>query len=900
MKSMFFLFFCFVFSTVFPSISSLHITNTELLRYTYEAKAILNEADIHPDDKIYRMNADVDLPGLKVGIIFELSSRWTNPENIHDQIIEAQFIDFEVFNVSDRLKKDNSFFSKKRKSALRSLKKPVVFRWTDGLIKEFYVNSVETVTSMNIKRGILGLLQIQTESGQRLEEDASGLCPVSYTVTDNEVEKVKDIKKCVINEENFSALSDVVGVSSASTSRTIYSMGDDNKHIRFAASVETHVLRVNLKTDLSLSIIGKQNIGLLKTEKRSPHVGYSTKDAALKGFAKDQNGEKFIKESLLTDRDSKLCADGCLDIERVVSSQFEALTKENMANISSVEAYITAVRAARQADKKTLEEIFNDPSNKKIKLTLIDVLAATQTQPALEVLIESLDFSKTEKTSDIERALTGIAFSSHPSELTLVSLTKIFKKNIKSEKIRDTVALSLGAVLNKLCHSNVDSCTSHTAEEVKSIIRKGLDECGDDESLQTLYIQFVRNSGRPEFIPNLLQFAEKSIHPLVNHLAISSLGVYGPKDLGSKVLDSMNRIYHQNHQNYETTVRSAAANLILSSNPSEVDVRNIILSFPHQKSRELSMFLMERIYDLIKNKHPSSYVINKVVRDTSYSNYWTMAQTGMASAYTGNIYKSNDSYGSYGLFMEYSNAGMMRRTAVDFSLHGNSDQISLTQLGIVAQGLEGLTGSVPDEGEENLDSMVGMASTMMGVKLRPLTFFRGYSDMMSLIWGGDSGEGAGVEAMLMLMDFLQHISLASGLRVKTEVIGAISTKISADIKFSLWHRNVEIVTTNGGAISIQCRMSIESPMLRASVRNMIDAKSALEFSVFTDFKTLPPRSCMRLSHPDFTITKSLRKFERVRSSPRRMLAMRRENWDVRGRTLPLHQGNSLMCSLIVS
>ena len=73
----------------------------------------------------------------------------------------------------------------------------------------------------------------------------------------------------------------------------------------------------------------------------------------------------------------------------------------------------------------------------------------------------------------------------------------------------------------------------------------------------------------------------------------------------------------------------------------------------------------------------------------------------------------------------------------------------------MAQGLEGLTGSVPDEGEENLDSMVGMASTMMGVKLRPLTFFRGYSDMMSLIWGGDSGEGAGVEAMLMLMDFLQ-------------------------------------------------------------------------------------------------------------------------------------------------
>ena len=46
----------------------------------------------------------------------------------------------------------------------------------------------------------------------------------------------------------------------------------------------------------------------------------------------------------------------------------------------------------------------------------------------------------------------------------------------------------------------------------------------------------------------------------------------------------------------------------------------------------------------------------------------------------------------------------------------------------------------------------------------------------------------------------QHIPLASGLRIKTEVIGAISVKITADIKFSLWHRNVEIVTTNGSVL----------------------------------------------------------------------------------------------------
>ena len=57
------------------------------------------------------------------------------------------------------------------------------------------------------------------------------------------------------------------------------------------------------------------------------------------------------------------------------------------------------------------------------RLTLIDVLAAAQTDAALSVLIESLDFTKKEGTGDIERALTGISFSSHPAETALIALT---------------------------------------------------------------------------------------------------------------------------------------------------------------------------------------------------------------------------------------------------------------------------------------------------------------------------------------------------------------------------------------------------------------------------------------------------------------------------------------------
>ena len=54
-------------------------------------------------------------------------------------------------------------------------------------------------------------------------------------------------------------------------------------------------------------------------------------------------------------------------IHDVLESYHKDLTAENMANMSSVLAYISAVRAARQADKKTLSKIFKDKANKDIR-----------------------------------------------------------------------------------------------------------------------------------------------------------------------------------------------------------------------------------------------------------------------------------------------------------------------------------------------------------------------------------------------------------------------------------------------------------------------------------------------------------------------------------------------------
>lgn len=57
----------------------------------------------------------------------------------------------------------------------------------------------------------------------------------------------------------------------------------------------------------------------------------------------------------------------CTQIKQVVETQHEALTKDNMANVTSVQSYITAVRAARQSNQQTLSEIMQDPDNEDIR-----------------------------------------------------------------------------------------------------------------------------------------------------------------------------------------------------------------------------------------------------------------------------------------------------------------------------------------------------------------------------------------------------------------------------------------------------------------------------------------------------------------------------------------------------
>lgn len=88
----------------------------------------------------------------------------------------------------------------------------------------------------------------------------------------------------------------------------------------------------------------------------------------------------------------------------------------------------------------------------------------------------------------------------------------------------------------------------------------------------------------------------------------------------------------------------------------------------------------------------------------------------------------------------------------EFSCSSVFDVPCVSQVAIEAQGLESLIAATPDEGEENLDSFAGMSALLFDVQLRPVTFFKGYSDLMSKMFSMTGEPMNVVKGLILLTD----------------------------------------------------------------------------------------------------------------------------------------------------
>uniref|UniRef100_A0AAR2K183 Vitellogenin domain-containing protein n=1 Tax=Pygocentrus nattereri TaxID=42514 RepID=A0AAR2K183_PYGNA len=849
----------------------------------YCMSASLNSASKGPrldDGRLYRFRYGVELglnhpkgtakgsAGFQFSSDVDISLAWRNPENQDDQLLRVQISNFQIQNVAQRSRKNNIFHDTTTESILgreklEALQRPFMLLWRMGKVRNLYTHKAEPMTVKNLKRGVASMLMMQLNSGKMIEADASGKCLVEYKATKDQVVRTKRMDSCKNQEIGFTTHSQVSLDITANKVQQIHTI------VFFLLLLLLIFISFSIHLSLSLSL--------------SLRFWAAGKDAVSVVKSLDP---KFFSVGVISEKGKSQCK-GCpslMDTWKAIRGQLEP---KSLSKSSAPRSFLTLIQQLRKASKAEILKVLRNCSKTALP-QLVDAVTSAQTASSLSAMLEFLDFSKADGMMLQERFLYACGFASHPTESMLQALLG----KIGSNDIKESVVIIMGALVQKLCRKG--GCDLPTVIAVKEQLLAGPDSTQDEAEVQ-MYLLALKNSLLPEAIPLLARYAESETGAF-STIAITALQRYDPLLITSEVRQALNRVYHQNRRVYEKNVRAAAADVILSSSPSYMEVRNLLLSIGHLP-HEMNKYMLSKVQDIMRFEMPASKLVQKAMEDMMIHNYDRFSKLGSSSAYSGFMTRGGDVVSTYSLDILYSGSGIMRRSIMNIFGQSNGALLHGLQVAIEAQGLESLIAATPDEGEEDLESFAGMSALLMDVQLRPVTFFKGYSDLMSKMFSMSGDPINVVKGLILLTDHSQVIPLQSGLRAAVEFQGGLGIDISGGMEFSLWYRESKTSVNNRGALVVVGNVTVDADFLSVSLEVSFDMEAALDFITTVQFSNYPFLVCMQMDKTTFPFRESVSKVEKLASGEPFTWQRSREQL-VPGSEFPLHQENSNMCKKV--
>ncbi|XP_021052005.1 microsomal triglyceride transfer protein large subunit [Mus pahari] len=874
------LFLCF-FSSYSASVkghtTGLSLNNERLYKLTYSTEVFLDGGKGNPQTSVgFRISSDVDVVLL-----------WRNPDGDDDQLIQITITAVNVENAGQQRGEKSIFKGKSPpkiigKDNLEALQRPMLLHLVRGKVKEFYSYENEPVGIENLKRGLASLFQMQLSSGTTNEVDISGDCKVTYQAQQDKVVKIKALDTCKIERSGFTTANQVLGVSSKATSVTTYKIEDS--FVIAVLAEEIRAFALNFQQAVAGKIVSKQKLELKTTEAGPRMVPGKQVAGVIKAVDSKYKAIPIVGQVL-----QRVCK-GCPSLAEHWESIRKHLEPDNLSKAEAVQSFLAFIQHLRTSRREEILQILK-AEKKEVLPQLVDAVTSAQTPDSLEAILDFLDFKSDSSIILQERFLYACGFATHPDEELLRALLSKFKGSFASNDIRESVIIIIGALVRKLCQN--EDCKLKAVVEAKKLILGGLEKPEKKEDT-TMYLLALKNALLPEGIPLLLKYAEAGEGP-VSHLATTVLQRYDVSFITDEVKKTLNRIYHQNRKVHEKTVRTTAAAVILK-NPSYMDVKNILLSIG-ELPKEMNKYMLTVVQDILNFEMPASKMIRRVLKEMAVHNYDRFSKSGSSSAYTGYVERSPRAASTYSLDILYSGSGILRRSNLNIFQYIGKAELHGSQVVIEAQGLEGLIAATPDEGEENLDSYAGMSAILFDVQLRPVTFFNGYSDLMSKMLSASGDPVSVVKGLILLIDHSQDIQLQSGLKANMEIQGGLAIDISGSMEFSLWYRESKTRVKNRVAVVITSDVTVDASFVKAGLESRAETEAGLEFISTVQFSQYPFLVCMQMDKAEAPLRQFETKYERL-STGRGYVSRRRKESLVAGCELPLHQENSEMCNVV--
>uniref|UniRef100_A0A8C7Q1B3 Vitellogenin domain-containing protein n=1 Tax=Oncorhynchus mykiss TaxID=8022 RepID=A0A8C7Q1B3_ONCMY len=853
------------------------LNNDQLYKFSYTTEVLVDRAKGSKDGSVgYRISSDVD-----VNLV------WRDPNSKDDQLIRLVISNVKIKSVAQRSAKKNIFQGATTQSLLgenklAALERPFMVHLKNGKVSSFYCYKAEPASIKNLKRGVASLLQVQSRSGKVIENDVSGRCTVEYKATQGQVTRTKALETCKTAETGFTTYIQVLGVSGESSSVTVFTLEDG--FIKSATAKETHILAVNARRTTAAKIVSRQNLTLVTIETGPFEAAGKNVASVVKSL-----DEKLYAVGVTAEKVKSQCK-GCQSLFFPLS--FPLLcSSHSLSKAIAPRRFLALIQSIRKASKDEILQVLKS-STKTALPQVVDAVTSSQTPASLDAMLQFLNFADPKGLVLQERFLYACGFASHPNERMLQALVDISKGKIVSNDIKESVVIIMGALVHKLCQKG--GCELPTVVEVKKMILEGPDSTQVESDVQ-MYLLALKNSLLPEAIPLFSKYAESEVGAYCT-ISLTALQRYDVALITDEVKQTVNRVYHQNRRVYEKNVRAAAADVVFSSNPSYMEVKNMLLSIGNLP-RELNKYMLSKVNDILHFEMPASKILRQAMKDMISHNYDRFSKVGSSSAFSGFMARTADATTTYSLDILYSGSGVLRRSNMNIYAASNGAMLHGLQVAIEAQGMESLIAAKPDEGEEDLESFAGMSALLFDVQLRPVTFFKGYSDLMSKMFSMSGEPMNVVKGLILLTDHSQVIQLQSGLKANAEFQGGLAIDISGGMEVSLWYRESKTSVNNKGAMVVTGNVTVDMDFVRTGMEVSFETEASLDFITTVQFSEYPFLVCMQMDKTTFPFSESLTKYESLPSG-KSYVSRRGHKQLLPGSEFPLHQENSNMCKRV--
>ncbi|KAG7334054.1 hypothetical protein KOW79_002461 [Hemibagrus wyckioides] len=756
-------------------------------------------------------------------------------------------------------------------------KEPFLVHIRSGKIEGVFDVSSDNTVSLNFKKGLASLLQIQVQSGIILEDDITGQCQVSYHMSENEIIKVKHHENCEKRMADPTMFANqFLRVNSGGRSETVFTM--DGNHIKSVISEELHSLVLDEHPTVGIHISSRQVLQLL-----SRHSGASEAQGALQDILSSLRAG-YVNHTVQAIPATRPPATNGYSGHKILD---HLKAKGQNAQSQTVDMFLQLSKSLQNLEMAEILNLFKKAHANFVPV-LIDAAAAASTPASLEALVSFLNITNPKTSPLLEKFLYACAFSSQPSTHLINIITRILTHTSGQWKTHEMALIALGTVIRKMC--SADMCHIQEVDQAKRFIVKGLSASTEEREIKS-YLLALKSARLPETVPVLLQYIDRS--KSLSSIVFSALQGFPPQYITKEVKEHARDIFIQRKKAFPAPVRLDAAQLLLMYDPLDIDVREIILKIAEEKP-EVSKFLTTKIMSMLQSDSPARNVILNVLKDPKINNYFHLARLGCSSSYAGLMAENKNMVASYDFEFLFSESGVLKQSNSHFYAQTRGRRLHLLQVSLETSGLDSLFGTEATKGAEEEELMAGMSAMFLGVQIQPVVFFQGYADLMSKYFSAGEGPMNIISGNILVLDHRQSLILQSGLQAQGVFHGGLSVDVSADLEFSLFTQESKSSVNNKFSLVVSARAEVDATLMSTTAETVVKMDPSVRFVTTVSFYDTPVQYCLQL------VKEPLLYRERVSSqvnyqNTQKLVQQSKRKWMVSGEEAALHRDNSKMC-----